>query len=118
MDGPRVIRDPEALEAVLQAPQAVLYKHSPLCGASASAAREVRAFMETNGDMPVFLVDVIRNRSLAREVARRLEVRHESPQAFVLRSGRVMWNGSHGEVTAEALSRGVAGLGPEAEGAA
>lgn len=101
---PRSIREPDDLDVVLAEPVAVLYKHSPLCGSSALAARQVRTFMDANPDVPVFLVDVIRDRPLAREVARRLQVRHESPQAFVLRDGAVVWTGSHGHVTAEALS--------------
>lgn len=102
---PRSIREREDLDTVLQEPVAVLYKHSPLCGASAAAARQVRSFMAENPDVPVYLIDVIRHRPLARETARRLSIRHESPQAFVLREGDVVWTGSHDAVTADALDR-------------
>lgn len=105
---PKPIREKAELDAVLDEPVAVLYKHSPLCGASATAARHLRAFMDDNPRVPVFMVDVIRDRPLAREVARRLSVRHESPQVFVLHDGDVVWNGSHGAVTAEALERELA----------
>ena len=91
------------LEPVWREPLAVLYKHSPLCGLSAMAEQEVRAFVRTNPDVPVYLVDVIRSRPLSQEVERRLEVRHESPQAFVLRGGEVVWHGSHRAVTADRL---------------
>lgn len=101
---PKPIREKGQLDTVLDEPVAVLYKHSPLCGASAAAVRQVRTFMSSHTDVPVYLVDVIRDRPLAREVARRLSIRHESPQAFVLRDGRVVWSGSHGAVTAEALT--------------
>lgn len=88
---------------VLDMPIAVLYKHSPFCGLSALAAQEVETFSEANPDVPVYRVDVIRDRSVSREVAHRLEVRHESPQAFVLKGGEVVWHGSHRAVTADAL---------------
>lgn len=101
---PRPVRETDELDTVLSEPVAVLYKHSPLCGSSASAARQVRAFMDRHPDVPVYLLDVIRDRPLAREVTRRLSIRHESPQAFVLREGDVVWSGSHGDVTAETLS--------------
>lgn len=101
---PRPIRQKGELDTVLDEPVAVLYKHSPLCGASAMAARQVRTFMDDHPEVPVYLVDVIRDRPLAREVARRLSVRHESPQAFMLRDGDVVWSGSHGSVTADALT--------------
>lgn len=103
------MRETDELDTVLKEPLAVLYKHSPMCGASAAAARQVRAFMDSHPHVPVYLVDVIRDRALAREVARRLALRHESPQAVVLRDGSVVWSGSHGAVTTERLVEEVAG---------
>ncbi|MFW5947120.1 MAG: bacillithiol system redox-active protein YtxJ [Gemmatimonadota bacterium] len=108
---PKPVREPDELDAVLDEPVAVLYKHSPLCGASAMAARQVRAFLDSNPGVPVYLVDVIRDRPVAREVTRRLSVRHKSPQALVLRDGAVVWKGSHTDVTAEALARHLPGDG-------
>lgn len=99
------VRTEAELEAVLAEPLAVLYKHSPLCGLSSIAAREVRAFVDAHPAVPVHIVDVIRERSLSRDVARRLEVRHESPQAIVLKRGEVVWHGSHRSVTAAVLER-------------
>ena len=110
---PAALREKAELETVLEERLAVLYKHSPLCGASAAAARQVRAFMERNPDIPVYVVDVIRDRPLAREVTRRLDVRHESPQAFVLREGAVVWTGAHGAVTADTLTRQLEGAREE-----
>ena len=106
---PKPIRKSDELDDVLEQPLAVLYKHSPLCGASATAAREVRSFMDQNPEVPVYLIDVIRDRPLAREAARRLSIRHESPQAFVLRDGAVEWSASHRRVTADALEQHVNG---------
>ena len=105
LEGLIPVGDEDDLETALGEPLAVLYKHSPLCGLSAIAARELSSFREASPDVPVYLVDVIRDRPISREVERRLGVRHESPQAFVLRQGEVAWHGSHRKVTAEALSR-------------
>lgn len=100
---PVPIRDPANLDEVLAKPLAVVYKYSPLCGLSAIAAREVKSFMADQPDVPVYVVDVIRHRPVSHELARRLSIRHESPQAFVLREGTVAWHGSHRAVTAAAL---------------
>jgi len=54
--------------------------------------------------IPVYLVDVIAQRPLSREIAARLGIRHESPQVIVLRNGAVAWHGSHSDVSAEALA--------------
>jgi bacillithiol system protein YtxJ len=100
---PEPLRTDDELPAALDAPVAVVYKHSPLCGRSARALMEVQRFMAERPDVPVYLVDVIQSRPLSRELADRLDVRHESPQALVLRDGRVSWHGSHEAVTAAAL---------------
>ena len=102
------VREDGDLESALAEPVAVLYKHSPLCGLSAIAAGQVRTFLEAGAGAPVYVLDVIRERKLAREVERRLGIRHESPQAIVLRDGKAVWHASHRGVTAEALREAVA----------
>jgi bacillithiol system protein YtxJ len=82
---------------------ALIYKHSPRCGVSLTAAEEVRRFADAEPAVPVYVLDVVRDRGLAREVARRLGIRHESPQAILLREGEVVWEASHRGVTARAL---------------
>lgn len=103
------ILDAADLQPVWREPLAVLYKHSPLCGLSATAARQMAAFGATHPDVPVYVVDVIRSRAVSRDVERHLEIRHESPQAFVLRGGEVSWHASHTAITERALSAAVAG---------
>ena len=101
----RTLDDLAEFEATLGVPLAVIYKHSPACGLSAMAAGEVQGFLREHGETPVYVVDVIGQRPLSAEIARRLEVRHESPQVIVLRDGKVAWHASHRAVTGEALSR-------------
>ena len=102
---PAPVEDAETLDEVLRQPLAVLYKHSPYCGLSARALREVLTFMSAHPRVPVYQVDVVGTRPLSREVAERLSVRHESPQVLVLREGDVAWHGSHRSVTSAALER-------------
>ena len=101
------IPDAATLEAVITSPRAVLFKHSTRCPVSAYVIDEVMAFAEDHPEWPVHLLKVIEQRPLSNEAAERLGVPHESPQAFVLRRGRVWWHGSHNEVTAEALQQQV-----------
>ncbi len=97
------------LEVPLQAPLAVVFKHSTRCGLSASALIEVRQFAACHPTIPVYLLDVIADRALARSVAQRLGVRHESPQAIVLAYGSVRWHGSHSQVSAAAMEAAISG---------
>ena len=85
----------------------MLFKHSTRCPVSAYVIDEVMEFAEDHPEWPVYVLKVIEQRPLSNEAAERLGVRHESPQAFVLRHGRVHWHGSHNEVTADALRRAI-----------
>lgn len=105
------IRQAADLDTVWREPLAVLYKHSPLCGLSAAAARQMAAFGAAHPDVPVYVVDVIRSRAVSRDVERQLEIRHESPQAFVLRGGDVTWHGSHTAISESALARALTDAG-------
>ena len=90
--------------ALLAAPLAVLYKHSPICPTSDVAYEEMLAFRRRRV-VPVYMVDVIHHRLLSRALAERIGVRHASPQAIILRDGVAAWHGSHYEIQAEAMAR-------------
>ena len=98
----------EALDEVLRLPQALLYKHSTRCGTSVRAILEVERFARGKADVPVFGIDVIRQRSISDLAAQRLGIGHESPQVILLRDGYAIWHTSHFRVTAAALSAAIA----------
>ena len=101
------------LDETVSAPElVVLYKHSPTCGLCDIAIAEVRAFVDANPDVPVWLVDVLSQRPLSQRLESLLGVQHESPQAFVLRRGEPVWNGSHRRVTKARLEEAIAALLP------
>lgn len=72
----------------------ILFKHSTTCPISANAHREM-----TKVTSPVGLVVVQHSREISREVEQRTGVRHESPQALILRNGKVAWHASHYDIT-------------------
>jgi len=78
----------------------VLFKHSNSCPISARAYGQMQRF---GGDVAIVVVQ--QNREVSREVETRTGVRHESPQAFVLRNGRVVWSASHFDITADVINR-------------
>jgi bacillithiol system protein YtxJ len=80
----------------------LLFKHSNSCPISA------RAYSQMTGvEAPVAIVVVQQSRDLSREIEQRTGVRHETPQALVLRNGRAVWNASHFDVTAQAVEQAV-----------
>jgi bacillithiol system protein YtxJ len=77
----------------------VVFKHSLACPISAAAYREMQKLDE------VVLVEVQNARQVSRELADRTGIRHESPQVIVFRNGKAVWNASHYEVKAHAVSK-------------
>ena len=91
-------------DSLLAQDLAIVFKHSPTCPISLFAHHQVMRFRMEQPHAPVYLVSVRRRRDVARHIAERTGVRHESPQILVLRSGTVIGAASHDEITAELLS--------------
>jgi bacillithiol system protein YtxJ len=82
----------------------LLFKHSRTCGVSAEALDELRAHLDRDGAGVTYkMVTVQSHRQVSNEVADRLGVRHETPQAILIRDGRPVWKASHFRITADAL---------------
>ncbi len=101
----RTLETTEELDALLDAPVALLYKHSTRCPISAVAHEEIVALLDERPDTPVWLLDVNVHASLSHEVARRLGLEHHSPQAILLTHGRPGWHATHFQVRAADIAR-------------
>jgi bacillithiol system protein YtxJ len=73
----------------------VLLKHSVTCGISAGVYREV-GYVAAQ----VNVIVIQTHRDLSNAIAVRTGVRHESPQAFVLRDGKPVYYASHYDIEA------------------
>jgi bacillithiol system protein YtxJ len=83
----------------------VLFKHSTQCPVSAAADAEYRAFVAAHPDAAVYAhLDLLAHRKVSNAIAERLGVRHESPQAIVVRESKVSGVLNHDEITGEALA--------------
>ncbi|MET0626334.1 MAG: bacillithiol system redox-active protein YtxJ [Pyrinomonadaceae bacterium] len=80
----------------------LLFKHSNACPISARAYKQMEEVKT-----PVSIVVVQKSRDLSRQVEERTGVRHETPQALVLRNGRVVWNASHFDITSDVVEQAV-----------
>ncbi len=87
----------------------VLFKHSYSCGVSAEALDELLAHLAVSpGSARYAMVTVQTHRDVSNAIATRLGIRHETPQALLVRDGRVVWSASHFRVNAESLERALA----------
>jgi len=88
----------------------LLFKHSYTCGVSMEALDELVSHMTESavrgpaGSAPQYaMVTVQTHRAVSNAVAQKLGVRHETPQALLIKDGKVVWSASHFRVTAAAV---------------
>ncbi len=103
------LQDVHALDAAIAESRerpVLFFKHSRSCGISCEALDELHAHIETGGhDASYKLITVQSHRPVSEAAAQRFGLRHETPQAILIKDGRVVWNASHFAITAGALSR-------------
>jgi bacillithiol system protein YtxJ len=105
---PQRIEDLDRLLAQTSDRPLLLFKHSLTCGSSAEALDElVDHLNEDQLDVRYAIVTVQSHRELSNAVSARLGIRHETPQALLIRHGRVIWSASHFRVTAAAVQSAI-----------
>ena len=93
----------------------LLFKHSHSCGTSMEALDELVSHLNQQTPLhghgnvtPQYaMVTVQTHRSLSNAIAHQLGVRHETPQALLIKDGRVVWSASHFRVTAAAVESAI-----------
>ena len=80
----------------------IVFKHSTACSISSRAYREME---KVQADVNILVVQSARE--ISRELANLTGVRHETPQVIVLRDGRAVWNASHFDVQAVAVTEAI-----------
>lgn len=94
--------------ALAQHERVMLFKHSPVCPISAAALEEWTLWRASTPSARTLFVDVIAQRPVARGIADRCGVKHESPQAILFVNGLPVWNASHARITRDALAQAFA----------
>jgi bacillithiol system protein YtxJ len=99
------VTDMQQLEELFKLSQkkpVVIFKHSTTCPISAAAYQQMEQMQDE-----VSLIVVQQSRDLSLEIEERTGIRHESPQAIILRNGKAAWHTSHWNITAEAVEHAV-----------
>ncbi len=83
----------------------LVLKHSTTCPVSAAAFGEYEHFLKEveNDGVSYILVKVIESRPVSNQIASDLEVKHESPQAILIKEKNTIWNASHWKITKSTL---------------
>ena len=91
----------------------LLFKHSYSCGVSAEALDELIAHLaDGETDARYAMVTVQTHREVSNAIAKKLGVRHETPQALLVRDGAVVWSASHFRVNAAELGKAMRAQSP------
>src|SRR4051794_27806587 len=86
----------------------LLFKHSRYCGVSCEALDALQSHIDgAPAGVTYRVITVQTHRPVSDAVAQRLGLRHETPQAILLRDGKVVWNASHFRITATQLDQAV-----------
>jgi thioredoxin 1 len=103
------LSDIQALDAAIDESRqrpVLVFKHSRFCGVSCEALDELHAHISRHdGPTAYKMITVQTHRPISDEAARRLGIRHETPQALLLKDGKVVWNASHFRITADQLDQ-------------
>ena len=87
----------------------LVFKHSRTCGISAEALDALRTHVErAEAGVSYKVITVQSHRRVSDEAAARFGIRHETPQAILVREGRAIWAASHFRVNAAELQKAVA----------
>jgi bacillithiol system protein YtxJ len=78
----------------------VLFKHSITCPISTDASNQMSI---VNGDVNIVIVQT--SRDISNEIAERTNIQHQSPQAIILKDGKVVFHASHYSITTESIEK-------------
>ncbi|MDQ3798508.1 MAG: bacillithiol system redox-active protein YtxJ [Acidobacteriota bacterium] len=77
----------------------LVFKHSTTCPISAAAYRQIE---DIDGEVNIVIVQTARG--VSNELANRTGIRHESPQAIVLKDGKPVYHAAHYSVQADEIN--------------
>jgi bacillithiol system protein YtxJ len=90
----------EQFEDLLKQEDKFLFlKHSLTCPISHAAYQEYEKYAESNQSVPAYYLAVQDSRPLSNELAEKFKIKHESPQALLIKNGSAVWNASHWKIT-------------------
>lgn len=85
----------EEIERVSENKTVLLFKHSTRCSISSMALNRFERSYDENASFDPYYLDLIAHRDVSNEIAARYGVRHESPQAILIKNGKAIFNASH-----------------------
>jgi bacillithiol system protein YtxJ len=80
----------------------VIFKHSTRCSISSMAKNRIERSRAPE-DIPFYILDLIKFRSISNKIAQEFHVHHESPQVLIIVNGECVYHESHSGIDMEAI---------------
>ncbi len=82
----------------------LIFKHSPRCGISSFALKgfERSSYFKSSNDS-LWILNVLESRNLSLQIAKDMNIQHESPQILVFSNGKVIHHASHSSIDADLI---------------
>lgn len=82
----------------------IIFKHSTRCFISKMALRNFESEFAQN-NIKSYLLDLINYRSISNDIARQLEIQHQSPQLLIVSNGKVIHTSTHENIDGTLASK-------------
>lgn len=77
----------------------MIFKHSTNCPISANVFDEI-----SEVDSTIFLIKIQKAPSISKAITEKTGIKHESPQAIILKNGIPVFHASHYDITADSIN--------------
>lgn len=80
----------------------LLFKHSTRCSISLIVKKTLEREWEQAADtVNLYYLDLLNFRPISAQIAANYDIRHESPQALLIKDGQCVYHASHDNISAE-----------------
>lgn len=93
-----------AIETLSNQQTVAIFKHSTRCSISRMALKQFENEFASGDTIALYFLDLIEYREISNEIASRFGVMHQSPQLIVIKNGQAIYNASHSDIDAVALT--------------
>lgn len=95
----------EEVDRISEEEPVVIFKHSTRCSISAaSLGRFERSYNQEKVAFKPYFLDLISFRDVSNEISDRYDVKHESPQAILIKHGKAVTHSSHMNISYDELN--------------
>lgn len=93
-----------ALEKSKERP-VIIFKHSTRCFISKSVLKNFENDVESSlpKDIDFYFLDLLSHRNISNEIAQRLLVPHQSPQAILIDNTKAVYHSSHDQISLDSI---------------